>query len=697
MKTRWVALSFCLMGLGIASAGPDENEEVGLTERVLVTATRLADETVQVEDVPAHVTVISRQQIEDSGARTLQDLLAREAGVVLYDEVGNDIQKKLDLRGFTEGTGTRVFVDGAPFNDSRNNTLHLELIPLSAIERIEIVRGSAAALAGGGSEAGVIQLFTRRGETSGGALAAAAGSFDSNRFEGEWHQDLGRFDLFLTGSREATDGFRQNADAELRRVTGALGLDLGQERRLELSVLDGRGELGNPGALTRDEFDDDPHQAPRFNAPDFSDERVSQASVNYRGPLSSVLSFAANLFLRDRADEILSTGRAAPEFGGFFLDSDERTYGSTLQLTHDKRSARRENLLSIGLEWLEGETESKGFSTQPGLGDQFDPAMPDSDNTIERRTGALFLQDSWSLSSAWQLSAGVRFDRDRVGYRQRLPTPPLRDFRTFSEESLRAGASWNPAERFGFYASYSEGFLPPTIEQLFAFPGFFSNPDLEPQVSRSYEIGLRADWTLRHHANLALFLMDTADEIIFDPNFDLDPDDGMPGFGANVNAGKTRRAGLEASYRGQLTGRLDLLASVTAMDAEFRNGSNRGQDVPLVPVQRAALGCTWHLPAGLALRADGLYVGEQVLDNDNANEQERLDAYTVVDSRLSWSLTAGRKPDTGWELFAEAKNLFDRTYATRGIYAFNFFSDVNEVFLTPAPGRRFLVGAEWGF
>jgi outer membrane cobalamin receptor len=122
--------------------------EAGFDEHVVVTSTRLDDQGILKIDVPASVTVVDREKILKSGARNLQDLLASEAGIVLFDQVGNDVQKTLDLRGFSAGKGIAVFVDGARVNDPRNNGVAYEQVSLDAIERIEITRGSAAALAG---------------------------------------------------------------------------------------------------------------------------------------------------------------------------------------------------------------------------------------------------------------------------------------------------------------------------------------------------------------------------------------------------------------------------------------------------------------------------------------------------------------------------------------------------------------------
>ena len=87
---------------------------------------------------------------------------------------------------------------------------------------------------------------------------------------------------------------------------------------------------------------------------------------------------------------------------------------------------------------------------------------------------------------------------------------------------------------------------------------------------------------------------------------------------------------------------------------------------------------------------------------DRLDEQPELPDYTVVNLRVSWEYRAWRGAASGSRgsgpvLFVQARNLLDETYATRGIYAFDFLTFQDEVFLTPAPGRRYLAGAEWRF
>lgn len=668
-----------------------ESDEEKTDTHVVVTATRLDDPPARTAELPASVTVIDREAIARSGARTVQDLLALQAGVVVYDQVGNDVEKTIDLRGFSRGRGIAVFVDGARINDPRNNAVALEQIPLAAVERIEVTRGSASALAGGGSEAGVVNIVTRRGETAPqAAVAVAAGTYDTLRLDGSFGRTVGRFDVFGSVSHDATDGFRINADGEQTRADATAGFDLGGGRRIALSALWSDLAYGNPGALTLAEFDADPG-ANVYNVVDDSERRSAQAALNFQGPLGAGFSLAANLSYRDETAQTLSTGRAAAAFGGFFLDGDGATWSGTVQATRPFSAGPGSHVLSFGFEGLSGDIDSLGYFTS-ATGD-FDPGSPSSINTVEAANAALFVQDAWTPTPKWTIVAGARGDRNRVTYDEAVPDPAAGDARTFSEMSFRGGATFRPTQAFDVHVSVADAFLPPTPEELFAFPGFFSNPDLVPQDSRTYELGARAQGS-RGTVETAVFWIDTQDEIVFDPTPIL-PD--FPG-GRNVNAGSTRRRGVELSAQGRLARRVSGFSTLTYTDSEFTNGPNDGNTIPLVPEFRAAAGIEAGLPAGLSLRVDGLYVGDQVLDNDASNEQAELPSYTVVNARLSWERTLSRSAGSRAGrvgLFVEACNAFDEVYATRGIYAFDFTTFADATFVTPAPGRRYLLGVTW--
>src|SRR5207245_1431309 len=140
-----------------------EPQTDGTLSPVLVTSTRLKDVEEEPSKVPGKVIVITGQEIEKLGAKTVQEVLQYQTGVVLYDQLGNEFQSTVDLRGFNAQpvTATSVFVDGVRVNEPDFNTINLDLIPLESIERIEILPGTATVF-GRNALGGVINITTKR-------------------------------------------------------------------------------------------------------------------------------------------------------------------------------------------------------------------------------------------------------------------------------------------------------------------------------------------------------------------------------------------------------------------------------------------------------------------------------------------------------------------------------------------------------
>jgi len=123
-----------------------QEKEVTLDE-VVVTATRDEEE---IRKIPASVTVITKEEIEQSNAQTTVDLMRDKAGVVVSDYIGNGKTATVDIRGFGE-TGplnTLVLIDGRRVNEIDLSGVDWTQIPVDQIERIEIVRGSGSVLYG---------------------------------------------------------------------------------------------------------------------------------------------------------------------------------------------------------------------------------------------------------------------------------------------------------------------------------------------------------------------------------------------------------------------------------------------------------------------------------------------------------------------------------------------------------------------
>ena len=195
-------------------------EQLASLDTMVVTATR---QVTQVSETLADVTVLEREDIERASGSTTLELLARQPGLQLSNTGGVGKTSSIFIRG-AEARHTLLLIDGVPLGSATTGTPSLADIPLSQIERIEIVRGPASAVYGSDAIGGVIQIFTRRG----------AGPLRFDAFAGMGSRNTQEYAAGISGggesvsgslriSHQTTDGFDAAADpVRYRAVNGSL-------------------------------------------------------------------------------------------------------------------------------------------------------------------------------------------------------------------------------------------------------------------------------------------------------------------------------------------------------------------------------------------------------------------------------------------------------------------------------------------
>jgi vitamin B12 transporter len=149
----------------IAALSPALADEPAQTQETVVTATRIPTPVV---DIPAGVTVIDRQTIEQRGYTTLTDALAAVPGIHVSQSGGPGGNASVFVRG-TNSNAVLVLRDGMPLNDASDSSgaFNFGVDTLADVERIEVIRGPMAALYGSGAIGGVINLISRQGHEQG--------------------------------------------------------------------------------------------------------------------------------------------------------------------------------------------------------------------------------------------------------------------------------------------------------------------------------------------------------------------------------------------------------------------------------------------------------------------------------------------------------------------------------------------------
>lgn len=167
-----------LVALACAGLAQADNLPQFAGDPVIVTASRSAQ---PLSKTLADATVITRDEIEESGAQTLQQVLSRQAAITIASNGGPGAVSSIYMRG-NKDSHTVVLVDGMRIYSATLGTTAIQNIPLAQVERIEILRGPASSLYGADAIGGVIQIFTRKGE---GVPAWNAGVELGNRGTGK--------------------------------------------------------------------------------------------------------------------------------------------------------------------------------------------------------------------------------------------------------------------------------------------------------------------------------------------------------------------------------------------------------------------------------------------------------------------------------------------------------------------------------
>ena len=234
-----------------------QNARMPSLQDTVVTATRTEQ---PLADLVADMSIVDRETIESSGATGLADVLARLPGIEISRNGGVGNASSVFLRG-AESRFTAVYIDGVRIDSQSIGGAQWEQIPLSQIDRIEVLRGPAAAVYGSDAIGGVIQLFTRKGEGPARPyVGVGIGNQGTRKVEagvsGVAGQD-GAFDYSLGIAREISDGFdakasgSHNPDRDGYRSTSGnarLGLRINARHRLAATLLASRMNAGYDNA-----------------------------------------------------------------------------------------------------------------------------------------------------------------------------------------------------------------------------------------------------------------------------------------------------------------------------------------------------------------------------------------------------------------------------------------------------------------
>ncbi len=540
---------------------------------VVVTATRTEQ---RVQDTLADVSVIDRDQIEAAGQSTLTDLLARQPGI----QVTNNGGPGTDIGFFIRGASAKqnvVLVDGMRVGSTSTGSAALQYLPLSQIDRIEILRGPASAIYGSDAMGGVIQIFTRRGEpglqaeafAGGGNYGTADSRVGISGGDDRWRFSLGA-GFFRSHGFDATNArassYSRNADAD-----GYLNRNASAAVTFKPAA---STEIGGNMLYTSGTNDHD-------------------SGATFRDTRTKFENYSGSLFLKqDWNDRLSTTVRAGHSVDNTNSFASYSPVGNRVRSTQDALGLEAQYRLSFGslfasVERLEQEVDSQ-------------------DNFSARRT-----IDSVQLGGTFQLDAhsaqlNVRHDSYSGA--------------SGNKTTGNIAYGYRISEHWRAHGSYGTAFRLPSFNELY-YP-FFGNPDLAPESSRNREAGL--SWQGGSSRAGVTAYYNTVDNLI-------DTAQVAPDLYIAQNVARARLRGLTfdgSTYidHTELSGNVDLL---DAEDAETglrlqRRATRTANLVVQQHLNQGRVGVEWRLS------------GPRY---SQAGELDRLPGYAVVNLFGVWKVT----------------------------------------------------------
>ena len=569
-------------------------------DEVVVTATRTA---ITADAALAPVEVIDREDIQRSQAGSLGELLRGRAGINLSNQGGTGKLSTLFVRG-AESDHVLVLVDGVRVGSSTSGLASFQDLPVSMIDRIEIVRGPRSSLYGSDAIGGVVQIFTRRdrGEAS-FRFHAGAGSH-GRREGGVGVGGSGERGWFgIDAALQRTDGIDACRGAGAPVFAGCF-VDGQTDRdgyRNHAFSLRGGVDLGERATL-------DAHALRISGHNDYDGGFVDNSDIRQQ-VYGTQLRWKAT----DKVDLKVSAGRnldASDNFLGAVPQGDFASRRDSASVQVDLALAEAQ-LLTFGTDWLRDRIDSDTAYDETRRGNRAAFAQ------YQGRFGAQDLQ-----------LALRRDDNDQFG----------------GETTGTAAWGLSFADRWRITASYGTAFKAPTFNELY-YP-FFGNPALRPESSKTVEAGIA--WRgERTGVRLDAFSTEVDDLIAYDGSIFL-PN----------NIERARLRGAELRVDSRVFG-WDLGASASWLDPQNRAaGPNHGNDLPRRARETARIELDRAF-GDFRLGFTGIAEGARYDDLANAR---RLGGFATLDVRAEYRI------GTDWSVQARVANAFDQRYETAAYY-----------------------------
>jgi iron complex outermembrane receptor protein len=585
-----------------------------------ITITSNAIETNELQ-APYASEIYTSKEIQSSHAINIYEFFNQQTSLITSSGYGNSFAQKLDVHGYGIGDGYQnivVTVNGRRLNNIDMTSQLLGSIPISTIERIEILKGAGSVMYGDGANAAVINIITKQGNQN-----------ELGFYAGNYHT-LGE-SLYLSAAKERysyalhldhfdTDGTRvvdSKGNRDQQKSTNG-GVDVTYKPTDALELHGGAAFTHNNsiygGAMTLDEYHENPAQE---GTAGFGSTQQTFSSNVLNGGLMYTLNnkFALEI---DGSQEIKQSNYISYNSIANYRYNELRT-----QLNYADDNAKA----SIGASGTWGEREGYGNTTT-------------KDNT------AIYFSSEFRLNNQ-TFTAGARVEKVAYDYQSTTASKSQSDTLYGAE----LGYNLSLTKESSLFANYSHSFQAPDIDRFFNWGGTF-NGFIEPMKTDTYTLGYNRI-TTNNKFKTSIYYANLSNEIYYysDPSWTNSK---------NTNIDQSHKYGLDLYDQWIINDQFNLAANYNyvqaIIDTEHQNGEvYDGNKLPGVSNHNIKATFSYLPNTNTTLALTQLYRSSAYAQEDFTNNfTQKQDPYKSTNISLTYA-------KDNYEMFAKINNLFDQS------------------------------------
>jgi iron complex outermembrane receptor protein len=668
----------------------DEKSETSINgvtpSAVLIYASRFEE---PVENSLPQTFIITDREIQKSGLSNVSEVLQKIGGLTVRQNLDGSTNGVIDIRGFGDAADNNVLVllDGVRLSENEQASARTSLIPLEAIDHIEITKGGNSVLYGDGATGGIINIVTKTKLNDLTVVTAGVGSY-SNLQSSVFHSRKSEgINLTIFGRQVDGGGYRDNSGARERSAgfSAINHLSGSSSVGIRATISNERDKL--PGALPISYLDKNPKlsQVAGYD----STTRVNTSNVTLYGGvnLTSDIQLYVDLSHATKSNAWNYSYDASAVYSGYNTNGQSPySKGFTNNPSHTNSFSPRlrfENFITtggkliVGYDWREYKKSTRSYKTNSS-----NPYDDGSYNVYLGSTGtqifgsrALYARANLPLSELDSLVVGMR----RQNYHQ--------DSNTYYFDTVNLYNGTYPFTASGIATAYEIQYSKSLSSDIktyirgarnFRFANLDDNAasyNLLPQTSRDYEAGLNYEGK-SVKSSVSFYHSRLSNEIGFD---------GVN----NVNFDPTRRQGLEVSSRYLLNSRLSFLGALNITETKFSNGQYSGKSVPGTSDLSGSIGAQYKFNSQEQVGWQTRFSSYAYASSDMNNTQARRTGYGVSDFNYMYS-------EKQWQLIGSINNVLNKNYADSAIYKSAYYS-LYQLTVYPALGRNFSLTGRYNF